>query len=133
MSTQRRTRAPRFLVPNKEQAVISVEADRCAGTLCVLSRTGGTIRLSKQFVPGTLADINFKTVSGKFIATIQLLDIVNGNAQAFRFVQMGPTARTRLEDALKRMQEQGLGTSKTNPLDRLLQHAGRILAFGSTK
>jgi len=133
MSTQRRTRAPRFLVPNKERAVISVEAERCAGTLCILSLTGGTIRMSKQFVPGTLGDINFKTVSGKFLATIQLLDMVNGNVQAFRFVQMGATARTRLEDALKKMQGQGLGTSKSNALDRLLQHAGRILAFGSTK
>jgi hypothetical protein len=127
MSTQRRTRAPRVSVPNKEQAVVSIDAEQFTGTLCLLSRTGGTIRLPKRFAAGTFADIGIKTVSGTFLATIELLRMVGGNAQAFRFVTMGPTARRRLEDALKKMLAQGLRVKKANALGRFLKHAGRII------
>lgn len=134
MIKQRRTRAPRVLVPNNEQAVISINAEQFSGTLCLLSRNGGTIRLSRRFAPGTFGDIAIKTISGKFLATIELLRMARGNAQAFRFVQMGPVAQRRLEDALSKMRAQGLGLNKTSsPLDGFVDFARRIITLGSTK
>ena len=133
MTSQKRTRAPRFRVPNNEQAVVSIEADRFTGTLGLLSRTGGTIRLPKRFPEGTFADIGIWTISGRFQATIQLLRAVNGNAQAFRFIQMGATARGRLEDALRKMRAQGFGVKAPNALDDFVDFARRLITLGSTK
>jgi hypothetical protein len=132
MAKHRQVRSPRFSVPNKEQALVSVGAERLKGTLNVLSRTGGAIRLGQKFSPGTLGDIGINTVSGSFSAAIEFLQTSNGNAQAFRFVAMGPVARKRLEDALEKMHGQGLGVGKT-PLDRIKSLARRALSSGSRK
>lgn len=120
-AAQSRVRAPRFNVPNNEQAVIAIGAEKLVATLNCLSLTGGRIRSSKQFPSGTFADIEMKTVSGKFTAAIEMLGMVAGNAQAFRFIQMGPGDRVRLQDALKKMQAQGLGEKQPGPWDRLLK------------
>jgi hypothetical protein len=132
MAKHRQVRSPRFSVPNKEQALVSVGAERLTGTLNVLSRTGGAIRLSRRFSPGTLGDIGINTVSGSFSAAIEFLQGASGNAQAFRFVAMGPVARKRLEDALDRMHGQGLAVRKT-PLDRIRSLAKRALSSRSRK
>jgi hypothetical protein len=133
VTKQRRTRAPRVSVPNNEQAVVSVSGQEFLGTLCLLSLTGGTIRLGKRFAAGTFADIGAKTISGKFSATIELLQMKGGNAQPFRFVQMGPVARTRLADALTKMRAQGLGVKKPGALSGFVNLARRIITLGSTK
>ena len=133
MVKHRRTRAPRFFVPNNEQAVLSIDSEQHTGTLCLLSRNGGTIRLAKRFREGTFAEIGIKTISGKFSATIELLRTIGENMQAFRFVQMGPTARGRLEDALSKMRAQGLGVQTPNALSGFVSFARRIMALGSTK
>ena len=133
MIKQRRTRAPRVIVPNNEQAVITINADQFRGTLCLLSRNGGTIRLARQFAAGTLAHIEIITISGKCVASIQLLRMARGNAQAFRFVQIGPIAQSRLEDALSKMRAQGLGISKPNALNDFVDFARRIMTLGSTR
>src|SRR6185369_706056 len=65
--------------------VVSVGSEKLKGTLHVLSRTGGAIRLDKRCSPGTLADIAINTVCGSFSATIEFLQAANGRAQAFRF------------------------------------------------
>jgi|SRR5579863_2839145 len=122
-----RSRAPRFTVPNNEQAIISIGAEKLAAILNCLSLTGGRIRSSRRFPSGTFADIEMKTVSGKFTAAIELLGMVGGRAQAFRFVQMGPGDRHRLEDALKKMQAQGFGEAQPGAWDRLLNLTKNIL------
>ncbi len=129
MSTgvQLRTRAPRFRVPNSEQAIISIGAERLSTTLNCLSMTGGRIRASRRFASGTFADIEVKTVSGKFTAAIEVLGVSQGNTQAFRFVQMEQGDRGRLENALKKMQAQGLGEKQPTTLDRLLKVARGVL------
>src|SRR5215471_9605554 len=132
MEKQKRTRAPRVLVPNHEQAVLTIESEQYTGTLCLLSRTGGTIRLAQRFAPGTLATIAIKTISGKFVATVELLRTANGNSQAFRFIQMGPVARQRLEDALSKMRAQGLGIGTSNALTSFVSFARRLVSLGST-
>jgi len=127
MAKQKRVRSPRFSVPNNEQVVVSVGSEKLKGTLHVLSRTGGAIRLDKRCSPGTLADIAINTVSGNFSATIEFLQAANGRAQAFRFIAMGPVARKRLEDALQKMRGQGLAVQKT-ALDQFRSLARRVLS-----
>lgn len=120
-AAQSRVRSPRFNVPNNEQAVIAIGAEKLVITLNCLSLTGGRIRSSKQFPSGTFADIEMKTVSGKFTAAIEMLGVVVGNTQAFRFVQMGTGDRIRLQDALKKMEAQGLGEKQPGAWGRLLR------------
>jgi hypothetical protein len=107
MAKHKRVRSPRFLVPNNEQAVLVVGAQYLKGTLNLLSLTGGTVRLQRRFTHGTLADIAISTASGTFSAGIELLDRASENAQAFRFIAMGPAARGRLVDSLTKMRAQG--------------------------
>ena len=133
MLKQRRTRAPRFSVPNNEQALVSIGNEQFTGILGLLSLTGGTVRLTRRFAVGTFADIGIKTVSGNFTAAIEFLDKTRGNAQAFRFVQIGPVARRRLEDSLRKMHTQGLSVKQGNAFGRLLQHAGRIITLSSIR
>jgi hypothetical protein len=132
MKKQRRVRSPRFVVPNNEQAVVSIGAEKLKGTLHMLSLTGGTIRLQKQFASGTFADIGIETASGTFAAAIELLPMASGNAQPFRFVAMEPVARGRLNDGLSKMRAQGLGIEKS-PLDQFRSLARRVLSSRSAK
>jgi len=119
-------------VPNSEQAVVSIGSEQHKGTLHVLSLNGGAIRLDRRFASGTLGDIGINTVSGKFSAAIELLPMANSKAQPFRFIAMGPVARERLDDALKKMRGQGLAVEKT-PLDQFRSLARRVLSRGPRK
>lgn len=126
MSKKKGLRSPRFLVPNSEEALMSVDGEQFKGILHVLSLTGGTIRWHKRFAPGTLAELRMKTVSGPFSAAVQLLHAANSNTQAFRFIAMGPVARSRLEDGLSKMRAQGFAVEKT-PFDHFRSLARRVL------
>jgi hypothetical protein len=119
-------------VPNNEQAVVSIGAEKLKGTLHMLSLTGGTIRMDKRFAPGTFADIGIQTASGTFTAAIELLTTTRNNSQAFRFIAMGPVARNRLNDGLSKMRAQGLGVEKT-PFDQFRSLARRVLSVRSAK
>lgn len=133
MKNHRRARSPRFIVPNNEQALVSIGGEKLRGTLHMLSLTGGTIRLDKRFASGTFADIGVETASGTFSAAIELLTMARGgNAQAFRFIAMGPVARKRLNDGLSKMRAQGLGLEKT-PLDQFRSLARRVLSVRLAK
>jgi hypothetical protein len=132
MVKQKRIRSPRFSVPNNEEAVVSIGPERHKGTLHVLSLTGGAIRLDKQIASGTLGDIGINTVSGSCSAAIEFLPMAKGKAQAFRFIAMGPVARERLADALKKMRGQGLAVEKTT-LDQFRSLARSVLSRGSRK
>ncbi len=85
-----------------------------------LSLTGGRFRSTRRMAAGTFADIEMKTVSGNFTAAIELLGAAQGNTQAFRFVQMGPSDRNRLKDALRKMQAHGLGEGRSNGFNSLV-------------
>lgn len=132
MVKPKRTRSPRFSVPNNEQVLVTVGGERHKGTLQILSLTGGAIRLDKRFSPGTLGDVALNTVSGTSSAAIEFLQMANARAQAFRFIAMGPIARKRLEDALEKMRGQGLGVAKT-PLDQFKSLARSVLSRGPKK
>ena len=127
MKNQKSVRSPRFVVPNNEQAVVSIGSEKLKGTLRMLSLTGGTIRLEKRFDAGTFADIGIQTASGTFSAAIELLRAASGNTPAFRFVAMGPVARGRLNDGLNKMRAQGCAIQKT-PLDQFRSLARRVLS-----
>ncbi|MBZ5508222.1 MAG: PilZ domain-containing protein [Acidobacteriia bacterium] len=132
MEKQKRVRSARFVVPNNEQAVISIGAEKVKGTLHLLSLTGGTVRLQKRFASGTFADIGIETASGTFSAAIELLRMTGGNTQAFRFIAMGAVARGRLNEGLNRMRAQGLAIKKT-PLDQFRSLARRVLSPRAAK
>jgi hypothetical protein len=124
---QRRTRAPRVRVPNQEQAIVAIGSERLPAILDCLSLTGGRIRSGKRFAAGTFADLKAKTVSGNFTAAIELLGERRGGTQAFRFVQMGPDDRRRLQDALNKMQAHGFGEKQPNAWNRLLNLGREVL------
>src|SRR5579864_6092394 len=107
--------------------MVSIGDEQLTGTLGLLSRSGGTLRMAKRFAAGTFGDIGIKTISGKFHARIEFLEMAGANAQAFRFVQMGPIAQKRLEDALRKMRAQGLGIKKSNALSGFVDLARRII------
>ena len=120
------TRASRFKVPNNERVIISIESERMAGTLAVLSITGGTVRLPKRLPHGTFAEIKMETVSGTISAVIELLAI-RGTTQAFRFVQTEPGNKKRLEKALEVLESQGLGDKRADPLQHVIRFARKLL------
>ena len=132
MVKQKRVRSPRYSVPNSEHAVVSIGSEQHKGILHLLSLSGGAIRLDRRLAAGTLGDIGISTVSGKFSAAIELLPMANSKAQPFRFIAMGPVARERLNDALKKMRGQGLGVEKT-PLDHFRSLARRVFSRGPRK
>jgi PilZ domain len=133
MAKPKRVRSPRFSVPNKEQAVVSIGDELLKGTLHLLSLNGGTVRLDKKIAPGTFGEIRINTVSGTFAAAIEFLKMANANAQAFRIVAMGPTARKRLQDALDKMRGQGLAVNQKTTLGELRKLAAQIFSPRSTK
>lgn len=132
MTQRNGTRAPRFLLPNGEKALISLGSRRLQGILRVLSLNGGRMKLPQSVAPGTFAEIRIITTSGPFTAAIELLEVDHTNAQAFRFVQIGPTDQRRLESSLKNMGGNGYGTSRLGLMSLLLRAVGRM-GVGSCK
>jgi hypothetical protein len=105
-------RAPRVIVPNNEQVIVSsVESKPAVGILVKLSATGGSLRVPKSYAPGALGEISLRTTSGKMTAAIEFLrtGVDGAGAQAFRFIHIEPADRRRLEDALDQMRKHGLG------------------------
>jgi len=130
---QRGTRALRFRVPHSEPAIISVGTERLAATLDCLSLTGGRFRCTRQFAPGTFGNLQAQTVSGSFTAVIELLGPARRSTQAFRFVQMGPNSRSRLQDALGKMRTQGFGEKHRSTWDRLLEVGRGLVMLAARK
>jgi hypothetical protein len=124
---QKRVRSPRYVVPNNEQAVVSVGSEKLKGTLHMLSLTGGTVRMERRFASGTFGEIGLQTDSGTFSAAIEFLPMARNNTQAFRFIAMGPVAKGRLSDGLSKMRAQGLGLEKS-PMDQFRSLARRVLS-----
>ena len=123
-------RAPRVSVPKNEQAKVEVGSQQVVGTLGKLSSNGGTIRLSRRFDPGTMADLTLKTNAGKVSAAIQFLAHLDGfpQSQAFRFVHIEAADFTRLEKAISSLRKQGFGDKQERGLGMLLDAAQRTLA-----
>ena len=121
-----RARASRYTVPNNERVLILIGAERISGTLCVLSVTGGRMRVVKKREPGTFGEIRINTVAGSITAVIELLAVRHDNVQAFRFVQMEPANRRRLEATLDSMRQQGLGDGRSAPFAQVLSFARRL-------
>ena len=70
------------------------------------------MRVPKSYMPGALGEISLKTASGrKITAAIEFLrtGVDGAGAQAFRFIQIEPADRRRLEDVLDHMRKHGLG------------------------
>jgi len=122
-----RTRPSRYRVPNNEKVLLTVGSERLAGTLNILSMTGGTVRTSKRLSPGTFADIKLNTVSGTITAVIELMTVRGESAQAFRFVQIDGVSKKKLQKALETMESHGLGDRKADPLDHVIRFARKLI------
>ena len=113
-------RAPRVTVPNDEQVIVSsVDSKPVVGILVKLSATGGSVRVSKSYMPKTVGEITLKTASGKVTAAVEFLRTRVagvGQTQAFRFIHIEPADRCRLENALDEMRKRGLGEEPFRPL-----------------
>lgn len=127
------TRAARFKVPNNERVILYVDSEAFAGTLSVLSTTGGVVRLVKRHPPGTFAEIVMNTISGKVTTPIELLAARHEGTQAFQFVHLGAANRKKLEAALENMRKQGLSDAKTSPLHGVMRLARRLLPRDSKR
>jgi hypothetical protein len=111
-STKRPTRAPRYVLSAPEPVMVTLgPSNKLGARLHALSLTGGRMKLAKPLAVGTFADITMTTVSGPFTAPIETLKPLAGGVQPFRFVQIDPGYRKRLETTLKKLEEQGLGES----------------------
>lgn len=120
-----RTRPVRFKVPNNEKVVLTIGTEHSAATLCVLSLTGGAIR-GRRVEPGTFADVRIATLAGNMTAVIELLAIRHDGIQAFRFVQIDPTNKKRLQASLESMQAQGLGDKDNAAIDHVIRFARKL-------
>jgi hypothetical protein len=120
-----RTRPVRFKVPNNEKIILTVGPDRSAAVLVVLSMTGGAVR-ARRFEPGTFGEVRLNTVSGPMTAVIELLAVRRDGLQAFRFVQLDPTNKKKLEASLDKMQAQGLGDKETAAIDHVIRFAKKL-------
>jgi hypothetical protein len=117
-------RAARISIPNREQATITSFNKTVNGTLCKLSVSGGSISLTEFFDRGSFAEIRLNTTSGIITCPIQFLRTrVDGvsSAQAFRFIQMDPKDRARLDLVLQHLRAQGFGEQAGGVLQPLVQ------------
>lgn len=122
-----RTRASRFKVPNNEQVVVTIGSERIFGTLSVLSITGGAMQVTKRRPSGTFGEIKIETVSGPITAVIELLAVRGNSSQPFRFIQIEPANKKRLETTLESMRAQGLGDGRSDPLQNVLRFARKLI------
>src|SRR5713101_239441 len=118
LQKRKRVRPPRIRVPNNEQAVFTVEAQKLLGVIHRLSLTGGSVVLSQGPIPqGTLASMDLNTVFGKVTAHIEFLqtgaDGIPG-AQAFRFLGMDETSSERFTAAAGQMESSGFSDVEEN-------------------
>jgi len=102
-------RAPRVNVPRRESAVIDIGGRQLTCDLYQLSVNGGSLRLAKIFGESTFGEITLQTTKGSIVSAIQFLKSGAAEVQAFRFVQLDPKTRSRLETALGQMRKEGLG------------------------
>ncbi|ABF40927.1 hypothetical protein Acid345_1926 [Candidatus Koribacter versatilis Ellin345] len=118
-------RASRYKLSANEKVLLSIEGERIAGNLAVLSATGGTMRLGKRYTHGTLAEMKMTAVSGTISTVIEMLTIRNG-VQAFRFVHFDRENQKRMDDTLKQLRAQGLGDD-SDALESVIRFARRLI------
>jgi len=128
--TKRPTRSPRYLLSSPEPVLLAVGPEKLGGKLYALSLTGGRMRLAKPLPAGTFADLTMTTVSGPFTAPIEMLKPLPGSLQPFRFVQIAPGYRNRLESTLKKLREQGLGEAQPGLFGLLSNLTRRLTGSG---
>jgi hypothetical protein len=115
---RKRVRPARIRVPNNEQALFTVDAQKHLGVIQRLSLTGGSVVLSQGPIPqGTLASMDLNTVFGKVTAHIEFLQTgADGipSAQAFRFLGMDETSSERFTAAAGQMESSGFSDVEEN-------------------
>lgn len=122
----RSKRAPRVHIPSRERVVIDVGGNRVAVGLYKLSINGGCL-MTKPVAEGKLAGITLQTTSGKIESAIQFLKPEGANRQGFRFLQLDPLNRLRLQTAIDGMRRQGFGDGSSSVLDLCTSTARKMM------
>ena len=130
--TKRPARSQRYVLSNPEPVMLTMGQEKLGGKLCALSLTGGRMRLAKPLPAGTFADLTMTTVSGAFTAPIEMLKPLPGSLQPFRFVQIAAGYRKRLENTLKKLEEQGLGETHPGLFGLLSDLTRRLTRSGNS-
>jgi hypothetical protein len=97
------------------------------GMLGKLSVNGGSLRVAKPIAEGRLAGITLLTTSGKIESAIQFLKWDGAGLQGFRFVQLDPLMRSKLQAALGEMRKQGLGDGPRSVIQFCTDAARRVV------
>lgn len=122
-----RSRALRVNIPGRESAVIDIGGRTITGVLCQLSVNGGSLRLPQTFGERTFGQITLQTTNGIIESAIQFLKSGKPDIQPFRFVQLDPTTRSRLDTALREMQKQASGAGSRSMLRFCTNAARRVM------
>ena len=84
------------------QAVLRfASGERIKGRLQVISVTGGLLWLDTPLDLGSRANVMFLMDAGAVSGTAEMLKPLSGTQQAFRFVEIGKTERSRLEKTIE--------------------------------
>ena len=122
----RSKRAPRVNIPSRESALIDVGGKEFTAELCKLSVTGGCL-VTKPVPEGRLAGITLQTTSGRFESAIEFLKPEGAGRQGFRFLQLDPRNRLRLQATIDGMRRQGHGDGASSVLELCTNTARRVV------
>jgi hypothetical protein len=88
--------------------LFTLEGASVRGVLQKLSMTGGCARMSRQCVPGTLAELKINTAVGRLEALVEMLPPEQiANEQPFRFVAMDDSDQQLLTSTVTRLRKMG--------------------------
>ncbi|MBZ5572054.1 MAG: hypothetical protein LAO09_09255 [Acidobacteriia bacterium] len=91
------TRAPRAHLAAVTPAVLRFEdGQRTAGSLQVVSLTGGLLSLSNPLSQGSQVKLMFLTGSGSVLGGAEMLSPVASNLQPFRFIELAADDQRKL-------------------------------------
>src|SRR5882672_7566269 len=91
-------RAPRVRATEYTPAVLRFQSGDCvAGSLEVISSTGGLLCLSKPLIRGTRVKVMFLTQRGPVLGAAEMLNPVSWTEQPFRFLALAYEDQRRLQ------------------------------------
>jgi|SRR5215470_217368 len=96
-----RSRPPRMRLAQTQAVLRFASGERIKGRLQVISVTGGLLWLDTPLDLGSRANVMFLMDAGAVSGTAEMLKPLSGTQQAFRFVEIGKTERSRLEKTIE--------------------------------
>ena len=119
-SSVRRAERARFAEP-VPVVLRFTDGNRSAGTLKVVSVTGGLMAVSRPIAQGLSAKLMFLTSAGSVLGMAQMLTPLSWDQQPFRFLSLHHDDETRLQAAIQSCRERDRHENKQlkRELDRI--------------